>query len=211
MSGLLDGKVVLVVGAASSIGQATVRLAEAEGATVLPAEVATIEQVVNGLDQLDVAVNAVGVTAAESALHEASESDFDRLMAENAFAVFACMRVELRTLVARGQGGSIVNVTGSEGLIGRPGYALESAAAHAVIGLTRTAALEFGPQRIRVNAVCASAIDTDRSTPLARPGTPGDVAEAVVWLAAARSGFVTGAALPVDGGTVEAEGQLNPA
>jgi NAD(P)-dependent dehydrogenase (short-subunit alcohol dehydrogenase family) len=180
-----------------------------------------IEQTARHFGRLDVAVNSAGITTSGAHFHEADEADLDRLSAVNARGVFRAMRAELRQFRLQGSTGVIVNVAGSEGLIGVPLFAIESACTHAVIGLTKTAALEFAAQGIRVNAVCPSAIETGlfatsaattppRSTPLQRTGTPQEVANAIVWLACDQSSFVTGAALQIDGGVVEAEGQLHP-
>jgi NAD(P)-dependent dehydrogenase (short-subunit alcohol dehydrogenase family) len=254
MSGLLEARVVLVIGGASGIGRATALTAAAEGAKVvvadldddgariaadliteqggeglsLPVDVtdtasvdSLVEQAVRHFGRLDVAVNSAGVTTSGGHFHEAAESDLDRISAVNAHGVFRAMRAELRQFRLQESTGVIINVAGSEGLIGVPLFAIESACTHAVIGLTKTAALEFAAAGIRVNAVCPSAIETDlfatsaattppRSTPLQRTGTPQEVANAIVWLACDRSSFITGEALQIDGGVVEAEGQLHP-
>ena len=180
-----------------------------------------IDHVVEHFGRIDVGVNCAGITTSGSPFHEAAEADLDRLMAVNARGVFACMRAQLRQFVRQGSPGAIVNVAGSEGLIGVPLFALESACKHAVIGLTKTAALEFAGTGIRVNAVCPAGIETDllstagattaaRPAPMQRKGSPEEVADAIVWLACDRSSFITGEALQVDGGAVEAEGQLHP-
>ena len=225
MTGLLARKVVLVVGASSVLGRAAAKLAAAEGATVVEAEAPAdsdaaeqlVRRVVEQCGRLDAAVNALATATSGSALHEGAEADFDRLVRANVRLAFACMRAQLRQLVSQGDGGSIVNVSGSEGLIGLPGFALESACQHAVIGLTRTAALEFASSGIRANAVCVAAVDGSegppapihRPPPMRRRADPAEVAEAIVWLCSDRSRFVTGDAMQVDGGTTEAEGQLH--
>jgi NAD(P)-dependent dehydrogenase (short-subunit alcohol dehydrogenase family) len=127
---------------------------------------------------------------------------------------FLCMKYELRQMVKQG-GGSIVNVDSGAGLVGVPGFAGYSAAKHAVVGLTKTAALDHGLDNIRVNAIAAGLVDTPlvatgrpaevmaariAAHPIGRIGRPDEIADAIVWLCSDQSSFVTGVALPVDGG-----------
>jgi len=111
-------------------------------------------------------------------------------------------------------GGSIVNTSSIAGLIGLPGSNAYVAAKHGVIGLTKAAAIDYAPAHIRINAVCPGYIETSMireamsrrgdsilaTVPMRRLGVPEEIAEAVVWLSSDRSGFMTGAAMPVDGG-----------
>ncbi|MGB7289609.1 MAG: SDR family oxidoreductase, partial [Candidatus Macondimonas sp.] len=128
------------------------------------------------------------------------------------------LRAELRQMRQQG-GGAIVNMASIAGLVGFEGLPAYVASKHALIGLTKTAALEFAAQAIRVNAVCPGVIQTamiDRlvaddpamaagfaaAEPIGRLGQPGEIGEAVAWLCSDRASFITGAALPVDGGWV---------
>jgi NAD(P)-dependent dehydrogenase (short-subunit alcohol dehydrogenase family) len=134
----------------------------------------------------------------------------------NLKGVWLCMKYEIREMLKNGAG-AIVNMSSIAGLVGSMLGAAYSASKHGVIGLTRTAALEYASKGIRINAVCPAVIRTamaeraffrdatlgDRVIarhPMARVGTPEEVAEAVLWLCSDSASFVTGAALPIDGG-----------
>jgi NAD(P)-dependent dehydrogenase (short-subunit alcohol dehydrogenase family) len=128
------------------------------------------------------------------------------------------MRAEIRQMLQQG-GGAIVNTSSDAGLIGLPGAPAYVAAKHGVVGLTKTAALEYAKQNIRVNAVCPGAIDTPminrlfesrpemremfaQFEPVGRFGRPEEIGEAAAWLCSEAASFVTGVAMPVDGGAV---------
>ena len=144
---------------------------------------------------------------------EIEEADFDRVIAVNLKGVFLGMKFQLREMVRRG-GGSIVNTSSLAGLVGSAELAAYVASKHGVIGLTKSAAVEFAERGVRVNAVCPAAIRTPMMEGLPpaakeaavapqamrRLGEPNEVAEAVVWLCSKRSSFVTGVAMPVDAG-----------
>lgn len=172
--------------------------------------------------RLDCACNNAGIEGHVVPLADQSEADFDRVLAVNAKGVFLCMRAEI-PLMLEGGGGTIVNLSSVAGLIGFPGLSPYVASKHAVNGLTKNAALEYGKSGIRVNSVCPGGIDTrmldslaeqasggtlttsqmmDPLHPIGRIGTCDEVAELIVWLCSSRSGFVTGAIVPVDGGFV---------
>lgn len=167
---------------------------------------------------LDCACNSAGIGGTASAFDRIDVADFGRLIDVNVRALFVCMQAQLRAFLRRGGGAQtcIVNIASSAGLIGVESFAAHSAAEHAVLGLTRTAALEYAPHGIRVNAVCpdpatpvgGSAVGA-RINPMRRAVLPMEVAESVLWLCSDHASHVTGAALPVDGGLVEAEGQLH--
>jgi NAD(P)-dependent dehydrogenase (short-subunit alcohol dehydrogenase family) len=133
--------------------------------------------------------------------------------------VWLCLKHEARVMLERG-GGAIVNTASLAGLIGFPGNVAYCASKHAVIGITRTAALEYAQSGIRVNAVCPAFVRTPmvdglvavggprmslerlaHMQPMGRLGTPEEVAEAVTWLCSESAAFITGIALPIDGGT----------
>ena len=153
-------------------------------------------------------VDAAGLKTAEWA-----EESFDRMIAVNLKGVWLCMKEEIRHMLQHG-GGSIVNTGSIAGLVGLPTSSAYVAAKHGVLGLTKTAALEYADAKIRVNAVCPGYIETRmtedamqrrgeaimRNTPMGRMGQPGEIAEMVVWLLSERASYVTGACYNVDGG-----------
>jgi NAD(P)-dependent dehydrogenase (short-subunit alcohol dehydrogenase family) len=142
--------------------------------------------------------------------------NFDRVNAINLRGVWACMKHELRQMRKQGSG-AIVNCSSLGGLVGLPGRASYHASKHGVIGLTRSAALEYAPRGVRINAVCPGTIYTPmvadmlakgeldmaeavRNQPIGRLGQAEEIAAAVLWLCSAAASFVVGVALPVDGG-----------
>jgi NAD(P)-dependent dehydrogenase (short-subunit alcohol dehydrogenase family) len=148
-------------------------------------------------------------------MDEAAE-EFDRVNAINLRGVWACMKHELRHMREQGSG-AIVNCSSLGGLVGLPRRAAYHASKHGVIGLTRSAALEYAPRGIRINAVCPGIIDTPmvssmlvsqpeamkelmKEQPIGRLGRPEEIAAAVLWLCSPGSSFVIGHALAVDGG-----------
>jgi len=157
-------------------------------------------------------VDAVGKKTAEW-----SEEAFDRMIAVNLKGVWLCMRHELPQMQAQGRG-AIVNTASIAGLAGLPTSSAYVAAKHGVVGLTKTAALEYAEANIRVNAVCPGYIRTRMTepgmqlrgaailaqTPFKRMGNPEEIAEMVVWLCSERASFVSGAAYNVDGGWMAA-------
>jgi NAD(P)-dependent dehydrogenase (short-subunit alcohol dehydrogenase family) len=174
---------------------------------------------------LDCAFNNAGIDMPWQRVVDGDEDQWDRVIAVNLKGVFLSMQAELRHFVGHG-GGTIVNTSSTAGLLGTRGAASYTAAKHGVIGLTKTAALEYADRNIRVNAVCPGPIETPMlrrslgdteehlkrvgaSTPIGRLGEPADVGEAVVWLCSERSSYVTGLAVPVDGGLVEGHGALH--
>jgi NAD(P)-dependent dehydrogenase (short-subunit alcohol dehydrogenase family) len=167
---------------------------------------------------LDYAVNNAGVEGAQAATHDCPISNWDRTIAVDLTGVFLCMRAEIPKMLDLG-GGAIVNVSSIAGLVGFAGIPAYTAAKHGVVGLTKSAALEYATQGIRVNAVCPGVIDTEmvgrftaddpeataqmlQLEPVGRMGTPEEIADAIVWLCSDRASFVTGEAIAVDGGAV---------
>lgn len=164
---------------------------------------------------IDYAFNNAGVEGANATAREYDEREWDRVIATNLKGVWLCMKHEIPRMPDRG--GAIVNCASIGGLVGfaeEPAYV---ASKHGVIGLTKVAAIELAPRNIRVNAVCPGAIDTPmlhrstpgdvlaeyvQQTPQRRIGKPDEIAAAVLWLCSDASAFVTGVALPVDGGFV---------
>jgi NAD(P)-dependent dehydrogenase (short-subunit alcohol dehydrogenase family) len=147
---------------------------------------------------------------------EASLEEFERVNSVNLRGVWSCVRYELRQMREQGSG-AIVNCSSIGGLIGLPGRAVYHASKHGVIGLTKSAALEYASRGIRINAVCPGTIDTPmvasmlakepdamkeilRDQPIGRLGRPEEIASAVLWLCSPDASFVIGHALAVDGG-----------
>ncbi len=179
---------------------------------------ALVAQTLSAYGRLDCAFNNAGIApyqlgAQGRTTAEWSEEAFDRMIAVNLKSVWLCMKHQLPAMQAGG-GGSIVNTASIAGLVGLRFSSAYVAAKHAVVGLTRAAALEYGAEGIRINAVCPGYVETrmtetsrsifgDRlvaSTPLGRLGNPPEIAELVVWLCSDRASFVHGAAYAADGG-----------
>jgi NAD(P)-dependent dehydrogenase (short-subunit alcohol dehydrogenase family) len=175
--------------------------------------VALAEEAVRAFGGLDVACNNAGIAGANAPLADQPLDAWDRVIAVNLSSVFYCMRAEIPRMLARG-GGAIVNMTSILGVVGFTGAAGYVAAKHGIVGLTRTAALDYAVQGIRVNAVGPGFIDTpilssmDEQArvaavglhPIGRLGRPEEVAELVLWLSSPAASFMTGAYLPIDGG-----------
>jgi Dehydrogenases with different specificities (related to short-chain alcohol dehydrogenases) len=174
-----------------------------------------IKTAVHAFGSLDVAVNNAGILGAPAPLHDTDEDRLDQVLNVNLRGVFLCMKYEIRQMLKQG-GGRIVNVASLAGLVGFSGFAPYAASKHAVLGLTKTAALEYAKSNIRINAVCPSIIETPMATsehippdlmakylsvhPMRRAGKPEEVANAILWLASEGASFINGVALTVDGG-----------
>jgi NAD(P)-dependent dehydrogenase (short-subunit alcohol dehydrogenase family) len=180
-------------------------------------QVATlVERTVASFGRLDMAFNNAGIMIPPSDAADEPADNFDRVNAINLRGVWACMKHELRPMREQGSG-AIVNCSSLGGLVGLPGRASYHASKHGVLGLTKSAALEYAPRGVRINAVCPGTIDTPmvadmlakgeldmaeavRNQPLGRLGTVDEIAAAVLWLCSTGASFVVGVALPVDGG-----------
>jgi NAD(P)-dependent dehydrogenase (short-subunit alcohol dehydrogenase family) len=174
---------------------------------------AAVKQVVDRFGRIDVAFNNAGVENKAAPVHEIELAEWDRILGINLRGTFLCMKHEMAQMVKQG-GGVVVNTSSGAGIRGVAGGAAYAASKHAIIGLTRSAALDYASQNIRVNAVLPGNIETpmmDRFTggdiqkaidlePVGRLGRPEEVAEAVLWMASDLGGFVTGAATVIDGG-----------
>ncbi|HWD42988.1 MAG TPA: SDR family oxidoreductase [Actinomycetota bacterium] len=222
-----EGAKVVVADVAADGGKETVRLIEQAGGAALFVEgdvsasasaEAIVRTAVDHYGRLDCAYNNAGIEGAQAPIAEATEDNWDRVLSINLKGVWLCMKHELAHMAAHG-GGAIVNTASVAGLVGFPGISAYCASKGGVVMLTKTAALEYATQGIRVNAVCPGVIRTpmiDRFLggsaeaeaefvalePVERMGTPEEVAEAVVWLCSDAASFVTGHAMPVDGGLV---------
>jgi NAD(P)-dependent dehydrogenase (short-subunit alcohol dehydrogenase family) len=178
---------------------------------------AMIERAVSVYGGLDAAFNNAGVNSESAALLETSDDEFERVMAVNLRGVWNCMKGEVRQMVAQGSG-AIVNCFSIGGLKGSRGRCAYSASKHAVIGLTRSAALDYAAKGIRINAVCPGMINTPMPVfvtknynpeivarmvaqePIGRFGEPEEIAAAAVWLCSPAASFMMGHAMAVDGG-----------
>jgi NAD(P)-dependent dehydrogenase (short-subunit alcohol dehydrogenase family) len=218
---------VLVSDVVVESGEETVAQIRAAGgeATFMRADVsqradveALIRQTVETYGRLDCAHNNAGIEGDLAPTCDCTEANWDRTLAINLKGVWLCMKYEIPQMVEQG-GGVIVNTSSVAGLVGFLNLPAYVATKHGVAGLTRTAALEYAQQGIRVNAVCPGVIHTpmiDRIVggdaeaeaqftalePVGRMGAPAEVAQAVVWLCSDAASFVTGIAMPVDGGFV---------
>ena len=179
---------------------------------------AMIRAVVAAYGRVDCAFNNAGIAgfqvdAGGKRTHEWADESFDRMIGVNLKGVWLCMKHELPQMMAQG-GGTIVNTGSIAGLIGLPTSSAYVAAKHGVLGLTKTAALEYAGDNIRVNAVCPGYIETNMTAdtmrrrgaeimakvPFNRMGKPEEIAEMVVWLSSDRASYVSGACYNVDGG-----------
>jgi NAD(P)-dependent dehydrogenase (short-subunit alcohol dehydrogenase family) len=177
---------------------------------------AMVDRAVAHFGRLDMAFNNAGIQAPPTDAGDEPAELFDRVNAVNLRGVWACMKHELRQMRKQGSG-AIVNNSSLGGLVGLPGRAAYHASKHGVIGLTKSAALEYAPRGIRINAICPGTIETPMvaemledgeldmdeaiaNQPIARLGQASEMASAVLWLCSTGASFVTGVALPVDGG-----------
>lgn len=179
---------------------------------------AMVDRAVERFGRLDYAFNNAGVEGAPAPTADCTIENWTRTISINLTGIFLCMREEIPKMLAAG-GGAIVNNSSVAGLVGFAGIPAYTASKHGVVGLTKTAAIEYATQGVRVNAVCPGVIQTEmitrfthgdpdaaahllQSEPIGRLGTPEEIADAVIWLCSDRASFVTGQALAVDGGFV---------
>lgn len=177
---------------------------------------ALMDSVISHYGRLDCAFNNAGIEIEQDKLADGSEDVFDNIMDVNVKGVWQCMKYEIPLMLANG-GGSIVNTSSIAGLGAAPKMSIYSASKHAVLGLTRSAAVEYGKKGVRINAVCPAVIDTEMFRraaaidprkaelaaamhPVGRIGKADEIAAAVLYLCSEGAGFTTGIALPVDGG-----------
>ncbi len=221
------GANVVVADIDPNAGAETIAQIEAEAGTALfvVANVSQPEAVenmvtatVNAYGSLDCAFNNAGIQGELSQTADCSEENWDRIIGINLKGVWLCMKYQITQMLKQG-GGAIVNNASNFGLVGSGGMPAYSASKHGVIGLTKTAALEYAQTGVRVNAVCPGPVQTPlvdkilagqpdiidtiiSREPVGRMGDPEEIADAVVWLCSSQASFVVGAALSVDGGFV---------
>jgi len=167
--------------------------------------------------RFDGAFNNAGIGGPAAKAADIDPADWARVIEVNLTGVFNCMQAELAQMVKQDSGGSIVNTASIAGVIALPRAAAYNAAKHGVVGLTKTAAVDYASRNIRVNAVCPGFIDTpmlqttagmsekgrkriEGVVPMRRVAGPNEIADVVAWLLSAQSSYVTGVAMPVDGG-----------
>src|SRR3954449_10332339 len=217
-----EGAKVVVIDRTDDALQETVAQLKAAGAEVLaqacdvsrPDQVeAAVAQAVKAFGRIDCAFNNAGVENKAAPLHEIELEEWDRILNINLRGTFICMKHEIAQMLSQG-GGVVVNTSSGAGIRGVAGGASYAASKHALIGMTKSAALDYAKQKIRVNAVLPGNIATpmmDRFTdgdiqkavdlePVGRLGKPEEIAEAVLWMCSDLGGFVTGASIVVDGG-----------
>ena len=222
-----EGAKVAVADIVVEGGEETVRMVKEAGGEAFfikvdvsnAAEVeAMVNAVVDTYGRIDCAYNNAGIEGRLASTDEYPEDVFDKVIDINLTGVWLCMKYELPHMLKQG-GGAIVNTASGAGLIGVAGMSAYVASKHGVVGLTKTAALEYAKSGIRVNSVCPGLIQTpmvERITadqpqlgealvaaePVGRTGKPEEIAESVVWLSSDAASFVTGHAMSVDGGFV---------
>ncbi len=249
MTRLLEGKTALITGAGSGIGRATAIVLAREGASLLlsdindaagretlrmigsndahfiQADIADpaaasdlVDHAVRLWGRLDTACNNAGIEGNPGPLVDQTDDDFTRVFDVNVRGCFNCLRAELRQMLKQGHG-AIVNMASGAGLMGVPTMGLYAGTKHAVIGLTRTAALEVAASGIRVNAMLPGMVDTPMTrdrlygghpqqeailnfAPAGRPARPEEIADGVAWMLSDRSAYMMGATMVVDGGVL---------
>lgn len=222
-----EGAEVIVSDVNSSGGEETVARIKAAGgkATFIKADVSDFEQmktlhqeIESSFGIIDIAINNAGIAGPLASLTDTSIEDWGQVMAINASGVFYGMKLQIAQMLKKGAG-CIVNISSIAGLKGLPKSSAYSAAKHAVLGLTKTAAMEFGKKNIRINAVCpvftvtplfdpekidqisdGLADKLKKSIPMKRFGEPQEIADAILWLCSEKASFVNGISLPIDGG-----------
>jgi NAD(P)-dependent dehydrogenase (short-subunit alcohol dehydrogenase family) len=222
-----QGAKVMIADYVPESAERTVKLIKDAGgnATCIGADVSIPKQVeamvaktVEAYGRLDGAFNNAGIEGKMADTVEYPEEIFDRIMAINLKGVWLCMRAEIPEMLKTG-GGAIVNTASGAGLVGVPMLSAYNASKHGVVGLTKTAALEYAQKNIRVNCVCPGLINTPMvarmidsggmneqefvaAEPVRRMGRPEEIGEGVVWLLSDAASFVTGHSMSIDGGYV---------
>lgn len=218
---------VVVVGRRMDEGEETIRLIKQAGgeAIFVQADVtkeadveAMVDKAVSVFGRLDIAFNNAGTVGENPSLIEQTEAEYDRTMNVNVKGVWLSMKYEIAQMLKQGSG-AIVNTSSGAGVVAVPTQSLYTASKHAVVGLTKAAALQYAKAGIRINVVAPAAIETDMFEaatggqdeakayitglhPIGRIGTPLEVANAVLFLSSDLASFITGETLMVDGGYI---------
>ena len=220
-----EGACVVVADVDQPGGEETSHLVAADGgnAAFVRADVgmatdveAMVAATLQEFNRLDFAINSAGVLGSGASMIDFTEDDWDEVMGINLKGTWLCMKHEIPAMMQSG-GGAIVNLSSIAGLVGSQHSPAYAASKHGVVGLSKTAALQYAPHNIRVNCICPSAVlspmletlvtrkpqvgtKLKASQPNGRFANPAEIAEVAVWLCSDAASFVTGAALPVDGG-----------
>lgn len=244
---IFEGKVAMVTGSAMGIGLACAEAFAYAGATVVMVDIQEpvgqaqklvdagykavtykcdvsdaqavkemIEWIVSTYGRLDAAHNNAGIQTPQRPMAEITDEEFDRTVAVDLKGVWNCMKYEIEQMLKQ-RSGTIVNTSSQGGITAFQGQAAYISCKHGVVGMTRTAAMDYAAKNIRINAVCPGAIltpmaeelirrnpqvekDLIRDIPAGRLGKPEEIADAVLWLCSPQASFVHGHALLVDGG-----------
>jgi NAD(P)-dependent dehydrogenase (short-subunit alcohol dehydrogenase family) len=223
-----EGVKIAIAARRTKEGEETVRLVNETGSegTFVKTDVANeedvrslVEKTIKTYGRLDYAFNNAGIEETMTPLVDQTSDIFDQIMNVNVKGVWLCMKYEIPEMIRTGGGGAIVNMSSGAGLIGFPQMPIYIASKHAVLGLTKSAALEYAKSGIRINAVAPGGVETDMLKradednkqfvetlksmhPIGRIGKPEEIANAVVWLLSDKASFVLGHTLLVDGGAV---------
>ncbi|WP_373514111.1 SDR family NAD(P)-dependent oxidoreductase [Persicitalea sp.] len=221
-----EGAAVVVSDLNEESGQESTSLIESEGgqSTFIRCDVTDPKQIADLVQstlekygRLDIAINNAGIGGNIAKLAEVPEAEYRQVLDVNLGGVFFGMQQQIRQMLTQESGGRIVNVASVAGLRAMPNNSVYTATKHAVVGLTKAAAMEYARQNIRINAICPAFTHSGmvdklfalapgyeqkllKNIPLGRYGEPEDIAQGILWLCDPANSFVTGLALPLDGG-----------